>query len=187
RYVSLSCQSVGIGSGGTIPMLARATVVDYRGTILLDCLVQPTQPVVSYRTTTTGFKAEHFLEDRMVPFHTVQASVAELIRGKVVVGYSLWTDFSVLGISHPALDTRDLAVYLPFRTALHTPNQIIGLQTLIWQLMRRHIRSGYINPVEDSRAAIDLFRSHEEEWEGQVSAGYWPCALPPANFARCFM
>jgi predicted dinucleotide-binding enzyme len=33
---------------------------DYRGHILVDCLVGPTEPVTSYRTATTGLVAEHF-------------------------------------------------------------------------------------------------------------------------------
>ena len=43
----------------------------------------------------------------------------------------------VLGIRHPAVATRDVALYQPFRNALRSPRQIVGLQTLMWHLMRR--------------------------------------------------
>lgn len=55
----------------------------------------------------------------------------------------------VLGIPHPAVSTRDVALYVPFRNALRLPNQNIGLQTLTWQLMSRRIQDGHQNPVSD--------------------------------------
>jgi hypothetical protein len=37
----------------------RVSIVDYRGTIKLDCWVKPTLPVSDYRTVTTGIEAHH--------------------------------------------------------------------------------------------------------------------------------
>jgi hypothetical protein len=59
----------------------------------------------------------------------------------------------VLGIPHPAVATRDVALYVPFRNALSSPNQIIGLQTLMWHLMSRRIQDQQQNPVSASRTA----------------------------------
>lgn len=53
----------------------------------------------------------------------------------------------VLGIPHPAVATRDVALYQPFRNALRSPNQVIGLQTLMWHLMCRRCQDGHIHPV----------------------------------------
>jgi RNA exonuclease 4 len=162
-----------------------------------------------------------------------------MIKGKIIVGHSLWNDlsgtylstgpksfrltflviyvaFSVLGIPHPAVATRDVALYVPFRNALSSPNQIIGLQTLMWHLMSRRIQDQQQNPVstsrtarngvhrhthvqiadstprsllqlENARAALDLYRSHSTEWESAVSSGNWPSALPPSTFSRCYL
>ena len=60
-------------------------------------------------------------------FNAVQQYVANLIKGKVLIGHSLWNDLSgvlchkrtkqsiimliVLGIPHPAVSTRDVALY----------------------------------------------------------------------------
>lgn len=168
-------------------------------------------------------------------FNIVQQHVADKIKGKIIVGHSLWhdlsgTDFStgsrgfrltflilsVLGIPHPAVATRDVALYVPFRNALSSPNQIIGLQTLMWHLMSRRIQVQQQNPVsasrtasyrvgrhanfhiansaprsplqlENARAALDLYRSHSAEWESAVSSGNWPSALPPSTFSRCYL
>ncbi|CAE6525327.1 unnamed protein product [Rhizoctonia solani] len=131
EVIALNTQYVGIGAGGSVPMLARVSFIDYRG---------------------------HVVYDKFV-----------------------------LGISHPACDTRDVGLYLPFRSALKTPNQVIGLQTLVWQLMRRKIQANHHNPVENARAAMDLFRSHEADWQKTVTTGQWPCALPPTSYSRCYI
>ena len=91
----------------------------------------------------------------------MQQHVANLLRGKIIVGYALWNDLSgvflsrvcnsatnvhgmsyaVLGVPHPAVATRDVALYQPFRNALQS-TQMIGLQTLMWRLMRRRVQEG---------------------------------------------
>lgn len=45
------------------------------------------------------------------------------------------------------LATRDVALYMPFRNALQSPNQVIGLQTLMWHLMRRRVQAGLLDSV----------------------------------------
>lgn len=99
-----------------------------------------------------------------MPFNIVQQHVAAKISGKVLVGHSIWNDlsglyiffvyqeeltdfFSVLGIPHPAVATRDVALYIPFRNALKSASQIVGLQTLMYHLMARRIQEHQQNPV----------------------------------------
>jgi RNA exonuclease 4 len=118
--------------------------------------------------------------------------------------------FSVLGIPHPAVNTRDVGLYQPFRNALRTPNQLVRLPTLTFHLMGRRCQEGQQNPVrsvifklwtarrapayswrpeqmENARAALDLYRSHANEWETAIRDGQWPSALPPNTFSRCYM
>jgi RNA exonuclease 4 len=100
-------------------------------------------------------------------FDEVQCLVAEIIKDKVIVGHSLWNDLSgrpcfrepsparvtvasiilVLGIPHPAVNTRDVALYQPFRNALRSPNQLVRLPTLTFHLMGRRCQEGQQNPV----------------------------------------
>lgn len=114
---------------------------------------------------------------------------------------------SVLGIRHPAVATRDVALYQPFRNALRSPNHVVGLQTLMWHLMRRRVQENHVCPVrpsplcsrggtgvlrkwcgqlENARASLDLYRSYSNEWEGAISTGQWPSHLPPSTFSRCY-
>ena len=54
----------------------------------------------------------------------------------------------MLGIPHPAVNTRDVALYQPFKNTLRgSANQVIGLQTLMWHLMRRRVQDGKIDAV----------------------------------------
>ncbi|KAF8739294.1 hypothetical protein AX14_010078 [Amanita brunnescens Koide BX004] len=187
QFLALSCINVGVGPGGTTSMVARVALVDYQGHIVLDKFVTPTLPVTDYRSSATGITEEELASSEALSFPVVQQHVANLIKGKILVGHSLWNDLSVLGIPHSAADTRDVALYQPFRNALKMPQQIIGLQTLAWQLMCRRCQEGYLHPVENARAALDLYRSCSSEWEDATSKGNWPCALPPSTFSRCYL
>lgn len=120
-------------------------------------------------------------------FDALQLHVAEIIKDKVIVGHSLWNDLSVLGIPHAAVNTRDVALYQPFRNALKSPGQLVRLPTLTFHLMGRRCQEGQQNPLENARAAMDLYRSHANEWETAIRDGQWPTALPPSNFSRCYL
>lgn len=168
------------------PMLARVAIVDYRAQTVFHAYVQPTSPVTDYRTSTTGIEAAHLDPNNGArTFDDVQRHVLNLFRGKILVGHALWQDFQVLGVPHPAVATRDVALYRPFRNSLRTQNQI-GLQTLMWHLMRRRVQENQIDVLENARATIDLYRSHAADWENAVSNGQWPCANPPSTFSRCY-
>ncbi|KAK7064292.1 hypothetical protein R3P38DRAFT_36602 [Favolaschia claudopus] len=186
NIIALSTVCVGVGPGGTTSMIARIVVVDFQGTPLLDKFVRPTMEVVDYREATTGIKSWQLFSKEAVAFNVLQQYIANLMRGKIVVGHGIWNDLSVLGIPHPAVATRDVALYQPFRNALRSPHQIIGLQTLCWQLMRRRCQEGLIDPSENARAAMDLYRSHSKDWEATIIKGNWPSSLPPSTFSRCY-
>ncbi|KAJ7169805.1 hypothetical protein C8R46DRAFT_212606 [Mycena filopes] len=186
QIISLSTVCVGVGPGGTTSMLARVVVVNFQGEPLLDRFVHPTMPVTDYRVATTGIKDWQLFSKDVWSFNQVQQWVANLIKGKILVGHSLWNDLSVLGIPISAVHSRDVALYQPFRNALRNPHQIIGLQTLCWQLMRRRCQEGLIDPTENARASLDLYRSHATEWETAISRGNWPSSLPPSTFSRCY-
>lgn len=67
QIVALSCAVVGIGAGGCTSMLARVSIVDYRGQELYDHYVLPTNTVTDYRTATTGITAGNLHPDSMFP------------------------------------------------------------------------------------------------------------------------
>lgn len=40
----------------------RVSLIDYRGNVIYDTYVQPSSPIISYRTTTTGLNGTHFVD-----------------------------------------------------------------------------------------------------------------------------
>ena len=54
-------------------------------------------------------------------------------------------------MSHPAIDTRDVASFVPFRTSLgYKKSQKVPLKTLVNKFMGRDIGHGYEHPVSTS-------------------------------------
>ncbi|KAJ7822728.1 hypothetical protein B0H14DRAFT_2518820 [Mycena olivaceomarginata] len=176
--VSLATICVVVGPGGITSMLARVVVVKFRGECLLDTFVRPTMPVTDHR----GIQPWQLTSHDAVPFEVVQQTIANIIRGKIIVGYKLWDDLSVLDAPHPAKATRDVALYLPFINAMNNLGERISLANLIWHLMRRRCQEGRIDPTENARAAMDLYRS-APGWEVSISRGDWACRLPPSSFS----
>jgi len=168
-------------------MLAKVALVDFRGNLLYSAFVAPTMQVVDYRTSTTGIQAAHLTNGSATPFATVQRAVADLLRGRIIIGHALWQDLSVLGLSHPAVSTRDVGLYLPFRNALRAPSHVFDLPTLVSSFMQRRIQVARIDPTENARAALDLYRSYAATWEASIASAQWPCALPPSSFSRCYL
>jgi len=54
-------------------------------------------------------------------------------------------------LSHPAIDTRDIASFVPFRKSLgYKASQMVPLKVLINKFMNRDIGYGYEHPVSIS-------------------------------------
>lgn len=149
EFIAISCINVGVGPGGTTSMLAKVALIDYKGHVMLDHFVRPTPGVVlaDCRTASTGVTVEDLYSESSLGFNEVQIKVGKILQGKVLVGYCIWNDLSVLGMSHPAVNTRDVGLYQPFRNALRSPNSIIRLPTLAWTLLHRRCSEGLLNPV----------------------------------------
>ncbi|KIL71012.1 hypothetical protein M378DRAFT_116496 [Amanita muscaria Koide BX008] len=194
RYVAVSVTNVYIGvikrknKTEPVPMVAqvyciRVSITGYRGDIILDTFVRPTHRIEDYRTAETGIQYSHLAN--APPFQDVQRRVSHIIADKIIIGHCLWTFLSVLGLVHPAIDTRDLALFRPLRKKLKS-RSIIGLPTLVHLFMGRNVGLDYENSVELVRAGLDLFRSVEDLFEGIIKTGAWPCDLPPSNYAAYY-
>lgn len=56
RYVALDCEMVGVGIEGKESSLARVSLVNYHGVVLLDEIVRQRERVVDYRTEWSGIR-----------------------------------------------------------------------------------------------------------------------------------
>ncbi|KAF8323886.1 hypothetical protein DL93DRAFT_2069973 [Clavulina sp. PMI_390] len=169
-------------------MLARVSICDFRGRVILDTYVRPTQPVTNYFNT--GITPANLASGSSID--DVRSFVALQIRNKIIVGFKLYEDLKMLRLVHPALATRDIHQYWPYRDALlplarpedRTMN--IDLPIYIFRLMGHRIAVNTHDSLENARACMDLYRS-TRAWETDYEAtGDWPCMIYPGEFQQYF-
>lgn len=161
KYVAMDCEFVGVGMEGKDHALARVSLVNYHGQVLLDSYCRPKERIVDFRTAISGVKAE---DVRDAPrFEEVQKQVAEMLEGKIIVGHGLANDFAVLMLSHPRKLIRDTSKLRKFRALSHgkTP----ALRKLCQEVLGFPIQTGAHDSVDDARVAMLLYRSCKDEWE----------------------
>ncbi|KAK7058300.1 hypothetical protein VNI00_001931 [Paramarasmius palmivorus] len=139
--------------------------------------------VYDYRTAATNLSPEKLVN--APTFHEVQREVAAIIRDKILVGHRLWTFLSIMGLSHPAIKTRDLALFIPLRRKLKA-RKVVELNVLVEVYMGRNLEMMYEDSLEHARAAMDMFRSCEGLFESVIAEGSWPCNLPPTTYAQYY-
>ncbi|KAM7251128.1 hypothetical protein ACFE04_023011 [Oxalis oulophora] len=156
--MAMDCEMVGIGQG-TKSALGRVTLVNKWGNVLYDEFVRPIEFVVDFRTEISGIRPRDLRKAK--DFRVVQKDVADLTKGKILVGHALRNDLKALLLTHPKKDIRDTAEYQPFlkerrRKALrHLASEFLGVT----------IQNGEHCPVEDARAAMLLYQKYRKEWE----------------------
>lgn len=91
--IAIDCEMVGCGPQGRESALARVSIVNYHGHIVLDTFVLPRETVTDYRTWISGIRrqdlqgAPHFID--------IQKQVAKLVEGRTVIGHALENDMKV--------------------------------------------------------------------------------------------
>lgn len=170
-YVAMDCEMVATPSGRA---LARVVIIDWKNRVLLDCFVKPTETVTDYLTFVSGITATQ-LEDAP-DFHSVRRRVRHILHDKILVGHGLENDLAVLDLTHPWWMIRDTAYYQPFM------RPVTGAEGAVWvprklkelsqeKLKKEIQRHGAAHcPMEDARAALDLYKSHRPRWESCLTA-----------------
>jgi len=100
---------VGVGPMGEESTLARVSVVNYFGAVLLDEFVRQKERVTDWRTQWSGIRAKDminggssfplFCTDLRSPpaksFEEVQGAVSELIKDRILIGHAIQNDLKV--------------------------------------------------------------------------------------------
>lgn len=167
-FVALDAEMVGVGCGGKRSALARVTMIDWNGKVLLDEYVQQTEEVTDYRTFVSGITPAK-LEEAQLDIETCRSMVLALLEGKVLVGHGLKNDLRALGISHPWQMTRDTAKYEPFMK-IRFQDGILwprSLRELCKEKLDKDVQTngGPHCPYEDALAAMDLYKHVQHKWE----------------------
>ncbi|KAL5103915.1 Small RNA degrading nuclease 5 [Taenia crassiceps] len=149
---ALDCEMVLTASGNE---LARVTMVDEIGCILLDRLVKPRNPVEDYLTRYSGITRE-MLASIDTRVEDVQKELGQLIPGDaILVGHSITNDLKALKIFHP---------YLIDTSVIYNMSQVRSgkarLRNLTQAFLGQTIQSGRKghSSAEDAKATLDLVR-----------------------------
>ena len=179
RVLALDCEMVGVGTDGKRSILARASVVNEDGHVILDTFVLPTERVVDYRTAVSGVRPKDLLSaNGAKSFQKVQAQLSELFKGRILVGHSLKNDMKVLMLDHPKKDTRDTSLYHPLTRPLRSDERCVpgaprgrgcrALRDLVAQHLGLVIQKGEHSSVDDARAALLLYQKFQRKWENSL-------------------
>ncbi|GBP10134.1 RNA exonuclease 4 [Eumeta japonica] len=80
KYVAMDCEMVGVGVKGEDDMLARVSIVNKRGEVLLDKYVKPQMVVTDYRTQFSGIRPHDINNGE--EFESVQNEVVKILQGE---------------------------------------------------------------------------------------------------------
>ena len=175
RYVAVDCEMVGIGPEGKKSALARVSVVDWDGAVLLDSFVRVPERVTDFRTRVSGVRPKDIAvaNASAMDHDEARLAVGELLRGKVLVGHALRNDLSVLMLSHPRADVRDTARYAPFMRPSGSGGGKMRprkLRDLVFENLGRRIQvEGESHcSVDDATATMELFQIVRGRWEKEL-------------------
>ena len=167
RFIAMDCEMVGVGPEGRESAVARVSLVNFHGNVLLDTFVVPREAVTDYRTKWSGVRASDLRPSNGArPALEVMKQVAAMLEGHVLVGHALDNDLRALLLTHPASMTRDTAYYKPFRSL--SSGRTPSLRTLAQTVLGMDIQHGEHNSVEDAQAAMLLYRRVKKDWEASL-------------------
>jgi RNA exonuclease 4 len=170
KILAIDCEMVGAGKSGDKNVLARVSIVNAVGLVVLDTFVAPSEPITDYRTKWSGVRPFNL---RGAPsLEEITRRVASLVAGRLLVGHSIQNDLDALGLRHPPDRTRDTARYPPLMRVLPGGRQKPrSLKELAREHLGLEIQGGEHCSIEDARAALSLYQKHRKEWERWVASG----------------
>ncbi|KAJ3323747.1 hypothetical protein HDU76_013573, partial [Blyttiomyces sp. JEL0837] len=140
--------------------LARVSIVDFEGNVLLDEFCKPAEEIVDYKTQFSGVTPQ--LLENAPPASVTQQKVAKMLADRVVVGQSLDRDLEVLELELPPTQIRDTAL---FYRRFHPLGKFFGLKDLARWNLGLEIQTGSHDSVVDARTAMLLYRQVRALWE----------------------
>ncbi|XP_015682321.1 RNA exonuclease 4 [Protobothrops mucrosquamatus] len=164
KAVAIDCEMVGVGPTGEDSILARVSVVNLFGKCIYDKYVKATEKVTDYRTAVSGIRPEHLKTGE--DFRTVQKDIADILRGRILVGHALHNDLKILLLDHPKKKIRDTQRYKPFKKQVKSLRP--SLKLLCDKLLNVKVQTSEHSSVQDAQAAMRLYTLVKKEWEASL-------------------
>ncbi|XP_052037882.1 RNA exonuclease 4 [Apodemus sylvaticus] len=174
KALALDCEMVGVGPKGEESIAARVSIVNQYGKCVYDKYVKPTEPVTDYRTAVSGIRPENLKQGE--EFEVVKKEVAEMLKGRILVGHALHNDLKVLFLDHPKKKIRDTQKFKPFRSRVKSGRP--SLKRLSEKILGIKVQQAEHCSVQDAQAAMRLYIMVKREWESSTANRRAPAATP---------
>ncbi|KTW27338.1 hypothetical protein T552_02321 [Pneumocystis carinii B80] len=163
RYIALDCEMVQVGpSDRKDRVLARISIVNYYGNVILDTFVKPKERVIDYKTWINGITRSDL--ENAPSFEEVQKKVSEILKNKILIGHAIKNDLNVLFLSHPRKDIRDTSRFKPFKA--YSKGRTPSLKKLAKEILNITIQDKtHSSVVEDAKVAMLLYRKYKSEMD----------------------
>lgn len=93
-FVALDCEMVEVD--GYEDGLARVSIVNFNGQVLLDTFVKPEGKITNFWTWVSGVYPKHMYN--ATPLKEALQKVSKILKDKIIIGHALKNDFKVLQI-----------------------------------------------------------------------------------------
>lgn len=166
RIVALDCEMVQGVDGSNV--LARVSIVDFYGTVILDSFVSSSIEIEDFRTEWSGVRPHNLIG--APSFSTIQRKVCDIISNKIVVGHSLHIDFKVLELDHPTQYRRDIAKSrFIIQKYGNERGQPVSLKRLTFEIFNRDIQVVEHDSIEDATATLNIYKNYQDEIENEIN------------------
>ncbi|KAG9290537.1 hypothetical protein G9A89_020907 [Geosiphon pyriformis] len=147
KYIAMDCEMVGVGPDGIESALARVSIVNFHGTVILDKYVRPLERITDFRTSISGITPDLLIQAH--EFKDVQKEIAEILQDRIIIGHSIHYDFRALLLNHPHRMIRDTSLYTPLRQ--HARGKTPSLKKLAKEELGLIIQQG-------THSSVSIFR-----------------------------
>ncbi|KAF8343149.1 ribonuclease H-like domain-containing protein [Cantharellus anzutake] len=162
RYIALDCEVVKIKPPYTDKMemsLARVSVVNFHGDIIIDVFVKQVEPVEDYLTAVSGIRPGDLDGPNSVSIRDVRKKVEDLFKGRVLIGHTLSRNLKTLFLAHDHSDTVDIQTMLAIRSKYNS--QEASLRELTRRECGVDIEDQQRSSVLKARASMAIFRLYK--------------------------
>lgn len=170
KYLAIDCEFVGVGPEGTESVLARVSIVNFYGHTVYDEFVKTKERVVDYRTWVSGIRPGDLLNAEK--FEDVQQKVADIIKGRILVGHSVYHDLDALLLSHPKSMIRDTSRHVPYRQK-YSNGKTPSLKKLAKEVLNVEVQDAEHSSVEDAKVTMLLYKFDKKEFERLANTKFY--------------